>query len=437
MRILLVNQGRKDSFNAQTFFLSFFIILLCLSSNIVKGKLSIRDSESVRKADGSSFRVELTKVKTNKIVSFITTIQTSLDNGEYSNYVLSTNKRINHNLRDNKIKIIPLRNYKNSQYIGTIQVGKPSQKIPVLFDTGSGNLWVTSARCTTATCKNQIKYNSNLSSDFKPIGLSVEVTFGTGVISGQINSDTFGLAGISIPEQKFAEIMNEQGDVFDQGNFSGILGLGYPSMSAYGITPVFDTIISDKLLKQNTIAFYFSYNENTPGEVSFGEINPAKYTGSIKYYPVIDQYYWTIKLKDILYNGQSVGLCPSNNCKIVVDSGTSLIAGPTTSVKQLLKTLPVEKDCTNYNPNDYIDFVLGNGDKYTLTIDEYVSKTVDSNNKPVCAAYIMPLDVPKPHGPAWVLGEIFMQKFYTVFNRDTNAIGFALAVHNEKKANYD
>ena len=39
-------------------------------------------------------------------------------------------------------------------------------------------------------------------------------------------------------------------------------------------------------------------------------------------------------------------------------------------------------------------------------------------------------------GPAWILGDVFMQKFYTVFDRDTNKVGFANAVHNEQRKFY-
>jgi cathepsin D len=288
-----------------------------------------------------------------------------------------------------------LKNFKNTQYVGEITIGTPPQVIPVIFDTGSANLWVTSSLCKSYSCSSHTSFNRNKSSTWKHKGLRADITFGTGEISGEINSDTFGLGGIKIPDQNFGEILNEKGDVFEAGKFSGILGLAYPTMAAYDQTPVFDSLINKKLLQKNIMTFYYSFNESTDGQISLGFIDESKFKGKIYYYDVIDKYYWTIKLTDIRYNGQSLGIC-NNGCKAVVDTGTTLNTGPTRDIMTLLNKIPVDNDCSGYDKAGVISYVFGS-EEYQLKVDEYIVKTENkSNGTKNCRALMMPLDVPEP-----------------------------------------
>ena len=164
-------------------------------------------------------------------------------------------------------------------------------------------------------------------------------------------------------------------------------------MAAYNVTPVFDSIINKKLLENNIMTFFYSYNENTDGQITIGYIDKTKYKGEIYYYSVIDQYYWTIALKDIKYDGKSLGLC-DNGCKAVIDTGTTLNTGPTEQLRVLLEKIPVENDCRNYETAGKISFVFGD-QEYQLDVSEYILKSEESGSKQ-CRALMMPLDVPEP-----------------------------------------
>ena len=114
------------------------------------------------------------------------------------------------------------------------------------------------------------------------------------------------------------------------------MGLAYPCMAAYNIQPLFDNIIQQKTIKRNIFSFYFDTTSGSnESKFILGGIDERLIIEPVKYFPVVDKYYWTVEGKNILVNKNDVGIC-SNGCKLVADTGTSLITGPTKEVEILL-----------------------------------------------------------------------------------------------------
>lgn len=113
------------------------------------------------------------------------------------------------------------------------------------------------------------------------------------------------------------------------------MGLAFPQMAAYNMNPLFDNMMKQKKLTRNIFSFYLSKStEKTESKLVMGGIDSSLYEPPLHYHQVIDQYYWTIQADKILVGGEDLGIC--NKCKLVVDTGTSLITGPYDDLQKLL-----------------------------------------------------------------------------------------------------
>lgn len=257
-------------------------------------------------------------------------------------------------------------------------VGNPPQSFDVIFDSGSSNLWINSVECPSPACKLHHRFDHKKSRTYRPVGMDMSVKFGTGSIDGFLGQDTFHLGPIKVRHQTFGQISQENGDVFMTGKFDGILGLSFPSLSAAGYTPVFDNIIKQRLLTKNSYSFYYSKAPREASTLVLGEPNPELFKPPIRYLSVSKPFYWQVELRDILVGGRSLNVCPNPPCKAVVDTGTSLLTGPTDVMSTILDAVHVDSNCGKDQHLPLITYVLADHTgayKFHIEPEFYVVKS--------------------------------------------------------------
>jgi len=323
---------------------------------------------------------------------------------------------------------IPISDYMDAQYYGPITIGTPPQSFQVIYDTGSSNLWVPSSQCSGCL---HTKYQSSDSSTYVANGTAFSIEYGSGSLSGFLSEDTIALGDISVPQQTFAEATNEPGLAFQLGKFDGICGMAWPAISVDGVTPPFVNMIQQGLVSDPVFSVWLGRQDGQTGELLIGGIDSSKYTGSLQYIPLISETYWEFGLQGMSISGKSVTAVT----KAVADTGTSLLAGPTDEVKAIAAALGAQP--VILNPNEYtIDCSLvpnlpditinAGGFTFTLTGTDYVDE-ISEDGETICLFGMTGIDIPAPAGPLWIMGDVFLRKYYTVFDMGNSRLGFAPA----------
>ncbi|VAH23040.1 unnamed protein product [Triticum turgidum subsp. durum] len=404
--------------------------------------------------------------------------------------------------------IVSLKNYMNAQYFGEIGVGTPPQKFTVIFDTGSSNLWVPSAKCYfSIACYLHARYKAGASSTYKKNGKPAAIQYGTGSIAGYFSEDSVTVGDLVVKDQEFIEATKEPGVTFLVAKFDGILGLGFKEISVGKAVPVWYNMVEQGLISDPVFSFWLNRHaddEGEGGEIIFGgmfsgfcaggcaaiadsgtsllagptaiitEINEkigAAGVVSQECKTIVSQYGQQI-LDLLLAETQpkkicsQVGLCTfdgtrgvSAGIRSVVDDepvkSNGLRTDPMCSacemavvwmqnqlaqnktqdlildyVNQLCNRLPSPMgesavDCASLGSMPDIEFTIG-GKKFALKPEEYILK-VGEGAAAQCISGFTAMDIPPPRGPLWILGDVFMGPYHTVFDYGKLRVGFAKA----------
>mmetsp|Transcript_104717 Transcript_104717/g.291652 ORF Transcript_104717/g.291652 Transcript_104717/m.291652 type:complete len:524 (-) Transcript_104717:47-1618(-) len=368
---------------------------------------------------------------------------------------------------------VDLLNNNNSQYYGDFTLGNPKQRFTAVFDTGSAITWVPGSKCKSNTCVEHHRFatHSLKSPSSSSSSRGGVIHYGTGEVKYDPNEDTMtfcdshdnagchGKEGhhLHVPKQPFGMSIEQTSYPFRILPFDGILGLA-PSMNPGS---VMHQLKAAKVLPRNVLGVYLSEDTHRTGSLAFGGIEPQHIAphSPVHWHKLQSPAEWRVAMKDVVVNGKPLHLCddrPDGVCPAVVDTGSSLVTGPTGEIEKLLAKISTNHDCKGLEKMPEVGIQLVDRDgkvvTYPLTPDDYVlrsqeevpgsgdtgyfkefpllgkgGKAPDIQNR--CEPGIGVMDVP---GRKWVLGDTFLRRYYSIYDDDKGLVGLVRSIHPDE-----
>jgi len=266
------------------------------------------------------------------------------------------------------------------------------------------------------------------------------------------------------------------GPGFEELPIDGIVGLGFRSLSQNTDTPFVDNLLEKGALQDPEFSFYLHRDVYRGGAVLWGQADSRLYHGSLTWLPVVHEAYWSLGLVALhLGNkkvfpignpwsphlrqpqraeskvipqeadqklGKKLNLMQSRTHNgwldgeawLVVDSGTTFFQFPSFITEELQKMLPNGVSCSKIDDLPSMTFTLRA--MHSSLHEVIVPPTVYMIRGPgsgACYPAFAPMDMSFFQVSIFIIGEVFMRHFFTVFHRgvskegDISKVGFAPA----------
>ncbi|KAJ3104761.1 hypothetical protein HK100_004004 [Physocladia obscura] len=313
-------------------------------------------------------------------------------------------------------------------YTVEVTIGS-GQKVILDLDTGSSDIWARGLDCTSSdgSC-GSAGQNSIDTTD--PALTSTSLTFsdvyGSGSLSGTVYIGPVNLAGatshvgigVSTAETGFSDV-------------DGLLGLAFDSLNSIADGNWWDNL--GYTGEQNRFGFYLSVeHDGDSGVFTIGGVDKTKFTGDITWVPLVQETWWAFEFYG-QYNVNGIGGALLG--EVIADTGTSLIYLDYASVPKIKNAaLRINNALgATYQYSVGFSFI----DCAQAGIAPNVTLTFGGTDFPIPSSnYIIQYDdttcvtafVPGNCDPC-ILGDVFLQEYYSIYDKDQNRVGFATAVH--------
>jgi hypothetical protein len=326
------------------------------------------------------------------------------------------------------------------------------------IDTGSSDLWCNTASSSLCQenpdpCTASGTYDSSSSSTYKLVNNNFNISYvdGSGA-SGDYVTDTLSIGGQTLSDFQF-------GIGIQSTSSEGVLGIGYTSneiqvnrnqQQAYPNLPA--AMVDAGLIQSNAYSLWLNDLDAGTGQILFGGINTAKYSGSLETVPIIQEYgayyEFIIALTALSISGSSSTSSSSSlPAPVLLDSGSSLMYLPndlTTDIFNEVNAVydsnagAAYVDCSLANSDSSISFSFS-GATISVPFSELVlSAGTNSdgqgltfqNGASACIFGVAPADDSTP-----VLGDTFLRSAYVVYDLSNNEISLAQTDFNSTSDN--
>lgn len=236
---------------------------------------------------------------------------------------------------------------------------------------------------------------------------------------------------------------------FNNFDADGILGLGFKGLSNGNLTLMDNLKISGKIASKQ-FAMYINFRDfdgtgygNPASNLMIGTSNITMYSSNpnIMYTYPIDQSaitnygYWQVNGFTVSYSGVTL----TTTATVIFDSGTSLIYTPTGYLDLALAALLASGLNCEYTE----DFIIKCKckDRTVLPALELKINTqtvsIPQNRLFACDGSDCEMLVLESDDDFWLLGDVFLRQYYTIYNMDAMTISFTPAIYSTSNATFD
>ncbi|KAI0250122.1 aspartic peptidase domain-containing protein [Lactifluus subvellereus] len=330
----------------------------------------------------------------------------------------------------------------DSSYFAPVSVGTPPQTLDLILDTGTSDLWFVTTDCLDCGQGTKLDLTKSTSLQLYKDQPPVILLTPTGNAWGTAAQDTVSMGPFTVKRQIFVAV-NSVSDTLINGKLAGLMGLAFQGIADIGAVPFWQALLNNSLTNPE-FSFFLTRFVNNPnakteepgGVFTLGGTNTTLFQGNIDFQsftpPPGGGSLWLQTISSVTVNGKKVDI--GNTTTAAIDTGTTLIGGPTAAVNAIWSAVPNSVPSTNMsgfftfpcNTQLTISISFG-GPSWPINVTDLNLGTVGDGQClggifDVTGAWTINL---RAGHPDWIIGDTFLKNVYTVFRAKPPAVGFA------------